>query len=287
MTQKTELRSKLADRVEEAAAFVRARLQQPAPDQPETAIVLGSGLADAGSAMKIEAEIPYQEIPHFPQPEVEGHPGRLLCGTIGGAPAAIFAGRVHGYEGYSPDDTTFAVRVAAALGSRTLIVTNAAGGIDESYKAGDLVAICDHINFTGTNPAVGIFDPRLGPRFFDMTKAYSARLRKLAIETAQSQGWEMRAAVYLGVQGPSFETPAEIRAFRSLGAGLVGMSTVHEVIIARQLGLDVLGISCVSNLAAGTVDAPLSHAEVTNVAAGASARLADLFTELVPKISAK
>jgi purine-nucleoside phosphorylase len=277
-------RGTLADRVDEAAQFVRARLQLAAMAQPCTAIILGSGLAGVTAQMDVASAIPYREVPHLPQTEVEGHPGELLCGALGGVPVMIFAGRVHGYEGFSPDETTFAVRLAAALGTKTLVVTNAAGAIDESLRPGDLIAISDQINLTGENPAAGNYDARFGPRFFDMTGAYSPRLRRLAQEIARAQGWELREGIYLGVQGPSFETPAEIRAFRSLGADMVGMSTVHEVIIARQSEMEVLGISCVTNLAAGVLDQPLSHAEVTEVAASASGRLGNLLTEFVPRI---
>jgi purine-nucleoside phosphorylase len=191
-------------------------------------------------------------------------------------------GRVHGYEGYAPEDVTFAVRVLAALGIKSLVITNAAGGIRQDLRAADLVAISDHINLTGINAASGPHDERLGPRFFDMSDAYSSRFRRLAKDEAARQGWTMAEGVYLGVQGPSFETPAEIRAFRTLGADLVGMSTVHEVTIARQCGMEVLGISCVTNMAAGVTDRPLGHGEVMETAAAASAKLGALLRDLVP-----
>jgi purine-nucleoside phosphorylase len=274
----------LYDRVTEAAQFLAARL--PAA---KTAIVLGSGLGGVTDKIAAAVEIPYREIPHFPGTAVEGHRGRLLAGligdTTGGVPVLAFEGRVHGYEGYSPAETTFAIRVMAALGIKTVILTNAAGGINEGYQPGDLVAISDHINLTGTDPAAGPHDERLGPRFFDMTHAYAPHLREFARSVAGDQGWVMNEGVYIGVSGPSFETPAEIRAFRAMGADLVGMSTVHEVIIARQAGLQVLGISCVTNMAAGVLDRPLGHSEVMETGARASGRLGELLAALVARLA--
>jgi purine-nucleoside phosphorylase len=283
MTTSVE-RPSLADRAAQAAEYVALRLRSTRASEAKVAIVLGSGLGGVTDRLSPEVELPYAEIPHFPGTAVEGHRGRLLAGELGGVPVLIFEGRVHGYEGHPPEDTTFAVRVMAAFGVTTFIVTNAAGGIRESFQGGDLVAISDHINLTGSNPAAGQYDDRLGPRFFDMTNAYSASLRSLAVRTAARQGWTMQEGIYLGVQGPSFETPAEIRAFRVLGADLVGMSTVHEVIIARQLGMQVLGISCVTNMAAGVLDQPLGHSEVMETGARASGKLGQLLAQLLPQI---
>ena len=225
-------------KAEEAAAYIRER----SAVIPRTAIVLGSGLGSFADGIENPTVIPYTDIPHFPRPTVEGHSGRLVIG----ATAAVMQGRVHAYEGYNPDEVTFPIRVLGRLGITTLIVTNAAGGIRLDLQQGQLVLLSDHINFTGRNPVAGPNDERLGPRFFDMTHAYSQRLRALAHRIMP-----LAEGVYLCVSGPSFETPAEIRGFRSLGADLVGMSTVHEVIVARHMGIEVLGISCVTNMAAG------------------------------------
>ncbi len=283
----------LYHRVQVAADFLRSRL--PAP-LPRVAIILGSGLGGVTAQLASPSEIPFAEIPFFPVGRVDGHRGHLSLGTLGGTPALVFEGRAHAYEGFSPSDTTFSIRVIAALGIKSLVITNAAGAIREDLRPGDLVAISDHINLTGFNPAAGADvsdpdtaapnpNPRLGPRFFDMSAAYSPRLRLLAIAEAARQGWRMSEGVYIGVLGPSFETPAEIGAFRSIGADLVGMSTVLEVITARQLGLEVCGISCVTNMAAGILDQPLTHGEVTLVGQQSSARLGALLSALIPRIA--
>jgi purine-nucleoside phosphorylase len=224
--------------------------------------------------------IAYQDIPHFPRPTVEGHSGRLLAGTVAGVPVVVMQGRVHAYEGYGPEEVTFPVRVLGRLGITTLIVTNAAGGIRLDLRQGQLVLISDHINFSGRNPVSGANDERLGPRFFDMTEAYSKRLRHLAHSAA-----ELEEGVYLSLSGPSFETPAEIRAFREWGADMVGMSTVHEVIVARHMGIEVLGISCVTNMAAGILDQPINHLEVMETGARVQAQLTSLLVALLPVVS--
>jgi purine-nucleoside phosphorylase len=193
-------------------------------------------------------------------------------------------GRVHAYEGYSSEEVTFPVRVLGRMGVKTLVLTNAAGGINEGLKQGQLVLIADHINLSGRNPVVGANDERLGPRFFDMSEAYSARLRELAHEAARAMEFRLDEGVYLSVLGPSFETPAEIRAFRTMGADLVGMSTVQETIVARHMGMEVLGISCVTNLAAGIQKEPLSHEEVMATGRAVEKQLAGLLTRLVPMI---
>ena len=243
------------------------------------AIVLGSGLGSFAERIEHPTTIPYTEIPHFPQPTVEGHSGRLVAGTVAGTPVAVMQGRVHAYEGYTPEEVTFPIRVLGRLGITTLVVTNAAGGIRLDLKQGQLVLISDHINFTGRNPVSGPNDERLGPRFFDMTDPYSERLRRLAHSVA-----DVSEGVYLGLSGPSFETPAEIRAFRSWGADLVGMSTVHEVIVARHMGIEVLGISCVTNMAAGILDQPINHQEVMETGARVQAQLTGLLVALLPAL---
>jgi purine-nucleoside phosphorylase len=228
------------------------------------------------------AAIPFVEIPHFPQSTVPGHSGKLVIGKVSGVPVAVMQGRVHAYEGYSSEEVTFPIRALGRLGVRTLVLTNAAGAINEGLKQGQLVLIADHINLSGRNPVAGPNDERFGPRFFDMSEAYSSRLRLLAIEAARAMDFRLYEAVYLSVLGPSFETPAEIRAFRTLGADLVGMSTVQETIVARHMGMEVLGISCVTNLAAGIQKEPLSHEEVMATGRAVEAQLAGLLRRVVP-----
>jgi purine-nucleoside phosphorylase len=264
-----------------AAAFVRERTAL----QPKIAIVLGTGLGGFADRLTDAIAIPYAEIPHFPRPTIEGHAGRLVLGIFAGVPLAVMQGRVHVYEGYSPRQVIYPTRVLSRLGIRTMVVTNAAGGIRTDFAPGHLVLIADHINFTGTNPLAGPNDPRLGERFFDMSDAYSRRLRSLAHRAAESEGVTLLEGVYLGLSGPSFETAAEIRAFRALGADLVGMSTVHEVIAARHLGMEVLGFSSVTNMAAGVLDEPINHAEVLEVGRRVQQTLTRVLTALVPLLS--
>ncbi|QNI33287.1 purine-nucleoside phosphorylase [Alloacidobacterium dinghuense] len=271
---------------EQATAAV-AHIQAQTPLIPTVGIVLGSGLGAFADKISDSIAIPFAEIPHFPKSTVPGHSGRLVIGTLDGVPVAVMQGRVHAYEGYSPHEVTFPVRVLGLLGIKTLIVTNAAGGIRPGLKQGELVLISDHINFTDRNPVIGENDERFGPRFFDMTEAYSNRLRKLAAKTAEQSRFSLAEGVYLCVLGPSFETPAEIRAFHALGADLVGMSTVQEVIAARQMGIEVLGISCVTNLAAGIQTEPLSHEEVMETGRRVSAKFTQLLTALIPAIQGK
>ncbi len=265
-------------------------LAQCSSIRPRIGIILGSGLGEFAEQVGNATAIPYADIPHFPRPTVEGHSGRLILGNIAGIPVAVMQGRVHAYEGYSMDEVTFPVRVLGLLGIQTLIVTNAAGGIRPDFSAGSIVGISDHINLTGSNAAVGPNEPRLGTlpgsglRFFDMTTAYSPRLLQQAQETAARQGWAMSSGVYIAVLGPSYETPAEIRAFRVLGADLVGMSTVHEVIVARHMGMEVLGLSLVTNPAAGVTGEALNHLEVMEYGRLAAGRFAALLTALIPQI---
>ena len=233
--------------------------------------MLGSGLGSFADRVEQPVSIAYTAIPHFPRPTVEGHSGRLVMGTVAGIPVAVMQGRVHGYEGYSPEEVAFPVRVLGRLGITTLVVTNAAGGVRLDLQQGQLVLLSDHINFTGRNPVTGPNDERLGLRFFDMTDAYAKRLRFLAHAAAARHSIPLPEGIYLGLPGPSFETPAEIRAFRGWGADLVGMSTVHEVIVARHMGMEVLGISCVTNMAAGILDQPIEHLEVLETGARAQA----------------
>jgi purine-nucleoside phosphorylase len=273
--------STLFDQASTAAAYIRAR----ASLEPSIGIILGSGLGAFAEQVTEATAIPFTDIPHFPKSTVPGHSGKLILGKLEGISLAVMQGRVHAYEGYSPEEVVFPVRVMGLLGIKTLIVTNAAGGIRQDMQQGDLVLLSDHINFTGRNPIIGHNDDRFGPRFFDMTEAYSKRLRQLAAHTAQREGFAIAEGTYLCVLGPSFETPAEIRAFRSLGADLVGMSTVQEVIAARQMGLEVLGISCVTNMAAGIQPVPLSHEEVIETGHRVAARFTQLLTALIPALA--
>jgi purine-nucleoside phosphorylase len=277
------------DQVSEAAAFLRAML---GPFNPNVGIVLGSGMGAVADSLNGRVVVPYAEIPHFPRSTVEGHTGRIVAGHLGGVPVAVMQGRVHFYEGYTPAQVTFPMRVLGALGIKAVVLTNAAGGIAGSYKRGQLVALADHINLMGWNPLAGPNEPRFavrsgaGLRFFDMTEAYSLRLRALAKEAAAEEGFVLGEGVYLAVSGPSFETPAEIRAFRTLGATLVGMSTVPETIVARHMGIEVLGISCVTNLAAGLGATPLRHEEVFETGRMVEKQLAGLLKRLAPRIAA-
>ncbi len=276
------------DKVTEAAAFLQGKLGSLAP---QIGIVLGSGLGAVADAIAEPVAVPYAEIPHFPQSTVEGHSGRIVAGLLGGTPVAVMQGRVHFYEGYSPQQVTFPMRVLGALGVRAVVLTNAAGGIAEGYRVGQLVALSDHINFMGWNPLVGpnearfSFKPNAGLRFFDMTEAYSKRLRALAKTAAEEEGFTLDEGIYVAVSGPSFETPAEIRAFRALGATLVGMSTVPETIVARHMGLQVLCLSCVTNLAAGLGATHLSHEEVFASGHLAEQRLTYLLQRLAPRMA--
>jgi len=278
------------DQVAEAAAFVQSRLGALAP---RVGIVLGSGLGAVANAIADPVVVPYGEIPHFPQSTVVGHAGQMVAGSLGGAPVVILQGRVHSYEGYTPREVTFPMRVLGALGVRAVVLTNAAGGIQAGYELGQLVLLADHINMMGWNPLTGPNEPRfaIGPgaglRFFDMTEAYSKALRALAAEAAREERFTLEEGVYLATPGPNFETPAEVRAFRTLGATLVGMSTVPETIVARHMGIEVLGISCVTNLAAGLGATPLSHEEVYETGRMVELRLAGLLKSLAPRIAAK
>jgi purine-nucleoside phosphorylase len=259
------------DRVQGAA---RAAAQQLDVDDAAVAVVLGSGLAGVADRMLNPRSVPYATLPGFPETTVAGHPGRLATGTVAGKAALLLCGRVHGYEGYPPCEIGFGVRVVAALGVRTLIVTNASGAVDPSLSPGEIVAISDHINLTSASPLTGPNDERFGPRFLDMTDAYDPALRALAVSVAPAAiGRPLRDAIYAGMAGPAYETPAEVRLLRTLGAGLVGMSTVHEVITARHAGLTVLGLSLVANAAAGVTPGRLRHEDVTRAATAGTDKL--------------
>jgi len=246
------------DHIQAAAALLRARLGSP----PAVAVVLGSGLGAFAETLEGAVVVPYEEIPYWPASRVVGHAGKLVAGRCRGRQVLALSGRAHVYEGHSLATVTFATRVLGVLGVKSLIVTNAAGGINLKFDQGALMLIDDHINLLGTNPLIGANDDRLGARFPDMSEVYSGRLRDLAEDAAKAGGLLLEHGVYIAVTGPSFETPAEIRAFRAMGADAVGMSTVPEAIVARHMGIDVLGISCISNMAAGILPQPLNEKEV-------------------------
>jgi purine-nucleoside phosphorylase len=250
------------DEVQGAAALVRSKSSAI----PGTAVVLGSGLGGFASSLDRSTSIPYGEIPHWPGTNVVGHEGRLVLGEVAGRPIAALSGRAHFYEGHDLRTVTFATRVLGALGVKTLILTNAAGGINTAFIPGDLMVIDDHINLLGASPLAGPNDERFGVRFPDLTNVYSPRLRRLADDTAAAQGLALRHGVYVACHGPSYETPAEVRYLRTIGADAVGMSTVPEAIVARHMGIDVLGISCITNFAAGVLPQPLNHDEVLETA---------------------
>lgn len=274
-----KLGAPLFDRVHAAA---RAAAEQLNLDTPQVAVVLGSGLGGVADVLVGAHRVPYSSLPGFPETTVAGHPGRLVAGRLGGKTALLLCGRVHGYEGYPPSEVGFGIRVVAALGVRTLIVTNASGAVDPAFATGEIVAISDHINLTSASPLSGPNDERLGPRFVDMTDAYDPALRALATAAAPAAiGQPLREAIYAGMAGPAYETPAEVRLLRTLGAGLVGMSTVHEVITARHAGLRVLGLSLVANPAAGVNEGPLRHEDVTRAAAAGADALGRLVAAIV------
>jgi purine-nucleoside phosphorylase len=250
----------------------------------EAAVVLGSGLSDYATSFDGAVEVPYDEIPYFPTPRVEGHAGSLFSVEVEGRAALLFAGRVHTYEGWELSDVVFGARTAAMAGCHTVLLTNAAGGLGEGLVPGDLVAIKDHLNMTGRNPLVGDNDDRFGPRFPDLTELYNKPVRDLIAAAAGDAGVPYKEGVYAWLLGPSYETPAEIQFMKRIGADLVGMSTVPEAIALHHMGVRVGGISLVTNLAAGTGEKPLSHDEVTETAAIARGKFTGLLDGLLPRI---
>lgn len=271
----------LLTKIQEAAAYIRSQYA----DAPTIGLILGSGLGVIADLVENAKVIAYDQIPHFPVSTVEGHAGELLLGTIQGKHVLLMKGRFHMYEGYGVEVVSFPVRVMKELGVQKLIVTNAAGGINTSFEVGDLMLIKDHINFTFRNPLIGPNLNELGVRFPDMSEAYSRTLRQTANEVAAEQGVRLREGVYIGLLGPSYETPAEIRMMRTLGADAVGMSTVAEVIVARHAGIEVLGFSCISNMAAGILDQPLSHEEVMETTERVKPKFLQLILGIVGKLN--
>src|SRR5947209_6746583 len=266
---------------ERAAKFILAKTKL----HPRIALVLGSGLGAFADEFSSATAIPYAKIPNFPQSTAIGHAGRLVIGNVGGISVAGMQGRVHLYEGYSAKQVVFPIRVFARMGVKAVILTNAAGGIKREFTQGRLVVISDHINLQGVNPLTGPNDERFGLRFHDMTNAYDKRFREIAVGEGNRLGIGMNEGVYAGLLGPSYETPAEIRYLRAIGADLVGMSTVPEVIAARHSGIRVLGISCVTNAAAGILDQLLNHLEVLETAERVKEQFIGLLKAVIPRIA--
>ena len=269
------------EHVNEAANYVREKITI----NPKIGIILGSGLGGIAEKIEEKQEIPYGEIPHFVCSTAPGHKGQFVCGKLSGAEVICMQGRLHYYEGHDMQDTIFPVRVMKLLGVETLIVTNAAGGVNLSFNVGDLMLIEDHINFMGRNPLIGANLPEFGPRFCDMSYTYNPALRKTAQAAADRMGIALQHGVYLACTGPSYETPAEIRAFRTLGADVVGMSTVPEVIAANHCGLKVLAFSVVTNMAAGVLDQPLTEEEVIEIGKRKGDELQSLIMEIIKDIA--
>jgi len=272
----------MKDLLDVAVAAIRSRTDA----SPAVGVVLGSGLGAFADALESAVEIPYEDIPGWPEATAIGHAGTLVVGSFGGVPVAAMRGRAHLYEGLPPAKVVFGIRVLGLLGIRTLVLTNAVGAIDDRLRPGQLALISDHINLQGQSPLVGPNDESLGPRFPDMSNAYDADLRAAAREAAGRLGLELGEGVYAAWLGPAFETPAEIRMLRTLGADLVGMSTAPEVLAARHMGIRCLAISCVTNLAAGVSPEPIDHEQVLEIGARAAESLVSLLHELVPTLSA-
>jgi purine-nucleoside phosphorylase len=273
------VKSDLYSRAENAARVISARVAVDA----KVAIVLGSGLGDFAGEFEGAVSLPYREIPGFVSSTAVGHVGSLVIGKLEGTQVVAMQGRVHYYEGYSLEEVTFPIRTFKLLGIQTLILTNAAGGIDVQLNQGALMVISDHLNLMGVNPLRGPNDERLGPRFPDMSEVYSRELQELATEEARSLGITVRRGIYAALAGPNYETPAEIHMLRATGADAVGMSTVPEAIVARHMGMKVLGLSCITNMAAGISEAPINHEEVIET----GQRVRQTFTQLLRRVISK
>jgi purine-nucleoside phosphorylase len=273
--------STLYERAQEAARLIRTRTSADLP----VAIVLGSGLGAFAEDLTDATEIPYDEIPGFARATVEGHVGRLVIGKAGEITIAAMQGRFHFYEGYSLEEVTFPVRVLKLLGVRTLVLTNAAGTLNIEYTPGSLMVISDHLNLLGDHPLRGANDERFGPRFPDLTSVYAQRLQDIVIDEANALGLEVRRGIYAALSGPSYETPAEIHMVRTLGADVVGMSTVPEAIVARHMDMQVVGISCITNLAAGVSDQPIDHSQVMAIGERVRGSFTALLKRVIPRIA--
>ena len=272
----------MTDSLDAAVATLGARTGL----RPEVGVILGSGLGSFADAVDDAVEIPYGEIPGWPVATAVGHAGALVLGTFGGVPVAVLKGRAHLYEGHAPAKVVFGIRVLGRLGMRSLVLTNACGALDAAVSPGTLVAVSDHLNLQGSSPLVGPNDDSLGPRFPDMSDAYDPRYRALAHAAAERLGLPLGEGVYAAWLGPAFETPAEIRMMRTLGADLVGMSTVSEVLAARHMGIRCLALSCVTNAAAGVLDQPIDHERVLEIGARAAHDLVALLRDVIPSLSA-
>ncbi len=269
------------EQIAEAVAFIRAKSKL----EPKIGLVLGSGLGAFAKSLERATTIPYGQIPHFPPSTAIGHHGEMILGHCQGVSVVVMSGRVHHYEGYTLQQVVFPVRVLGKLGVEILIMTNAAGSVNVNYKPGELMLIEDHINYMAGNPLIGENLDELGPRFFDMTEPYDAELRKIAEKACRNVGVPARKGVYIAFSGPSYETPAEIKMSRAMGADAVGMSTVPEVIAARHMGIRVLGISCITNMAAGVLKKPLDHREVLEIAEKIKAELLDVLGRIIVEAS--
>ena len=270
----------LYERVMEAVGFVRKAFPEP----PRVGVVLGSGLGEFADRVSARTVLAFTDIPHFKGVTVAGHAARLVLGRVGDVPVAVLQGRIHYYEGHEIGEVVFPLRVLAKLGARSLLLTNAAGGIRPSFRPGDLMIIRDHINLTGTNPLRGVNDERLGPRFPDMSAAYDPDFQETIAAALEEIGRPPLRGVYAGLSGPSYETPAEIRMLAVLGADAVGMSTVSEAICARQMGLRLAGVSCITNLAAGLSARPLDHREVIETGEKVKADILGLLERVLPRL---
>jgi purine-nucleoside phosphorylase len=273
----------LYERAEHATRIIRSRISV----EPRVALVLGSGLGGFADDFEEPVGIPYEDIPGFVRSTAQGHAGRLVIGKIDSVPVLAMQGRVHYYEGYSLEEVTFAVSTFGLLGVKTIVLTNAAGGITVQLTQGALMVISDHLNLMGVNPLRGPNDERFGPRFPDMSTVYSAELQQLVIDEANAIGVEVRRGIYGALSGPSYETPAEIHLLRNLGADAVGMSTVPEAIVARHMGLEVLGISCITNMAAGISDDPINHEEVMATGDRVRETFSDLLRRVIAAINSR
>jgi purine-nucleoside phosphorylase len=270
----------LLQRMEEAKSYIQSQITV----QPQIGLILGSGLGELADDIQEVVRIPYESIPYFPVSTVEGHAGQLVIGRLHNKTVIVMQGRFHYYEGYSMQEVTFPVRVMKALGADQLIVTNACGGMNPAFKAGDLMLIQDHLNMTGSNPLIGTNESELGPRFPDMSRAYTPELLTLVRDSAQSLGIEIQQGVYAGITGPTYMTPAELTMLRKLGGDAVGMSTVPEVIVASHMAMKVIGISCVTDMAIGEHLEPLSHEQVIEVANRTKPRFIALVREIVARM---
>lgn len=269
------------EEVQNCAEFIR---QKYTGDIPKLAMVLGSGLNDLANSVEDATILSYAELPGFPKPTVEGHAGRMLIGKLGGKPVICMQGRAHAYEGHSEEKLAFSTRVLWALGVEILVLTNAAGSLDEAAGPGSLMAITDHINFSGVNPLVGVNDDRFGPRFPDVTAAWDKELTEKLLSCASSLNCELHTGTYIMAKGPNFETPAEIRAFRIMGANAVGMSTVPECLVARHCGMRVCGVSSITNYAAGMTGEELTHHETMEYGAIAAVNLDKLLRAFAERV---